>query len=407
MNVPPSVIHNAAMCVVAQVPREAGCRKRRMTRPLLFSAVKISRLACMLGAFVPLLVVGAGLANAQAVTTDLSISVSYSGFNIGTASGILMPPPTSTGGSITTTREQILRATASNLGPADAANVVVELATSPAVSPHLVATPEPGCLLDAPSPPFTGRQWLIGNLAVGASVSCSITLRVLPTLPFRQETNLAVHVRSPTVNDPNAANDRLPLLSPLLVYVSPIDYIRDMALTIRSPPGVQSPGAFTQVDFTMSNLGPGAEGPSNFTQIAYSEVYLVGSGVNEYFAFADSGDPDCNYRVSDVGQVVFARSSEIVFGPLPPGTSRTCTVLLAILPGAIGNRTLSFYNWAEGPGVFDADLSNNRADLVLQFPPAPIPSMGWSALLFLIGALMLLGLARLNRRLIGQDNRRR
>jgi hypothetical protein len=182
------------------------------------------------------------------------------------------------------------------------------------------------------------------------------------------------------------------------VYVSPVDYIRDMALSIRSPAGILRPGVVYNVDFTLANLGPGLEGDPNFTQNIYSQTYLVGPGSGEFFAFAYDGDPDCRYLVEDVGSETFARTSIITFGPLAPGQSRTCTLLLAVLPGATGTRRLPFWNYAELPGVFDERLDNNIADLVLQYSPPTIPAgspWGWALLGLALGGA---GLVQARRR---------
>jgi hypothetical protein len=194
--------------------------------------------------------------------------------------------------------------------------------------------------------------------------------------------------------DPIPANDRGALYG---VVYSPVDYNRDMSLSIHAPSGILVPGRIYEVDFTLANLGPGIEGNPNFTQSIVSETYLVGPGSGEFFALAWDGDPDCRYFVTDVGSGTFARTSEIMFGPLAPGQSRTCTMLLAVFPGGRGVRRLPFWNWAETPGTFDARLDNNIADLVMQYEPAGIPSASRTALLLLIAGFMTFGLRRLMR----------
>lgn len=321
--------------------------------------------------------------SAQVVTTDLALEARYTGFDYVNVSPLGPPPPTSTGGSITPTRVQVLNLVARNLGSVAAAGVVVTFQTSGQVSPHLSATPDSGCLFDAAAPPFSGLRWLTGPLTAGAEVTCNVTLRCQASCPYALAWT-GGSISSPSVTDPRSQNN----VGGTVMFTAPEDFVRDMALSISSPAGILAPGSVTTVDFTMTNRGPGPESPPNFTQIAYSERYLVGPGSTEYFELAEIGDPDCSYRVTDVGSINFTRSSEIVFGPLPPGVSRTCTMGLFIFPNAVGSRSLAFYNWAEGPGVFDADLSNNTAYLRLQFPPAPIPADDpwWLAVLALLVA---------------------
>jgi len=197
-------------------------------------------------------------------------------------------------------------------------------------------------------------------------VTLSSATNLFPASSFLQAI-----VRSPTNADPVPGNDRGQAYE---VVISPVDYIRDMALSIQSPAGILRPGVAYNVDFTLTNLGPGLEGNPNFTQDIYSQTYLVGPGSGEFFAFAYNGDPDCRYLVEDVGSGTFARTSIITFGPLAPGQSRTCTLLLAVLPGATGTRRLPFWNYAELPGVFDERLDNNIADLVLTYSAPTIPA---------------------------------
>lgn len=162
-----------------------------------------------------------------------------------------------------------------------------------------------------------------------------------------------------------------------------------MALSIRSPPQVLVPGGAYEADFTFANLGPGEEGDPTNAQLAYSDGYLIGPESNEFFGLVGTGDPDCTLGAADIGSL---RYSDIRFGPLPPGTSRTCTLRITIRPGAVGTRVLGWYNWAEGSGIFDTNLANNRAQLVLQFPAAPVDAGSrWS--LAVLALCILLGVA--------------
>lgn len=269
----------------------------------------------------------------------------------------------------------------------------VELFVGNDVSTRVTASTSADCTLTTPGPPLNGARWVLAALPGGATRRCDITLTALPVM-FPGGGGLRARIASDTNVDPVPENN---IGRAYDVIVSPVDYIRDMALSIRSPLGILRQGVPYEVDFTLSNLGPGQEGNPNFTQSIISETYLVGPGSGEYFALAWSGDPDCLYRVFDIGSETFARTSEIIFGPLAPGQSRTCTMLLAVLPGARGTRQLPFWNWAEGAGVFDMRLDNNIADLVLQYEPAAIPSTSHTALQLLILGLAALGLRRLLR----------
>lgn len=348
-------------------------------------ALKTPSVFMLLGSIASCLV--ASPCSAQ-TTADLSISGSYSGFNdANSGPPPFMNPPTTTGGSITTTRTQTWTLTARNLGPGNVGNTVASLTVASSLSPFLLATTDPGCTLSSPTPPFNAVAWSIGPLLAGASATCVITLRVSPEV-FPQRSSLTAQISASGNTDPDPSNNRN---APLFVFASPRDFIRDMALSIRSPTEMVTNDRYSTIDFTLTNRGPGDEGfYPPFTQLVFSAPYRVGAGTDESFGFASSGDADCEYRVSDIGQVTFVRSSELIFGPLPPGASRTCTLLVFAAPGATGMRQLNWYNPTEGPGTFDTDISNNTATMTLQFTPTAVAAMSrWSLILasFLVFSL--------------------
>lgn len=325
--------------------------------------------------------------------SDLSISTRYSGFDALTRPGLTPPPPVSSGGSITPMRPQALQVVVRNHGPADVADAFVELFAQTGVSPGIIATPSTGCSFTN-TPPLNMARWSIGPIGSNAQVECVLTLTPAPA-DFPRGGVVRARVDANGNIDPLPGNN---VGAPYEVYVSPADYVRDMALEIRSPQGILQPGIVYNVDFTLTNLGPGQEGHPNFTQSIYSERYGVGPAAGEFFALAYDGDPDCRYFVTDIGAVLISRTSEIQFGPLAPGQSRTCTLLLAVFPGAEGVRRLPFWNFAELPGVFDERLDNNIAELVLQYSPPTIPAgspWSWALLGLALGGA---GLVQARRR---------
>lgn len=335
----------------------------------------------------------AGATIATHAQSDLSVSAEYSGFDYRSIRGLTPPPPTSSGGSITPTRPKVLQMIVRNDGPADVSEAFVEMFAQDSVSAWIVAAPSPGCNFTA-TPPVDGARWSIGPIANGAQIECTLTLTPAPgAFPRRGVIRPTVYANGNT--DPVPTNN---LGTPYDVVTSPVDYVRDMALEIRSPQGILQPGIVYNVDFTLTNLGPGQEGHPNFTQSIYSERYGVGPAAGEFFALAYDGDPDCRYFVTDIGAVLISRTSEIQFGPLAPGQSRTCTLLLAVFPGAEGVRRLPFWNFAELPGVFDERLDNNIADLVLPCSPPTIPAgspWSWALLGLALGGA---GLVQARRR---------
>lgn len=315
-------------------------------------------------------------------SNDLALSMSYSGFDGLSITGFIVPPPTSTGGSITQTRPQRMTIDARNLGPGEANDVTVTFLSGPSASPYLSASAI-GCTLDRAAPPLDGVRWVLGTLPVGALRRCIVDLRAIDAVPGAGSfgDSVVLRIAAAANIDPNPGNNNR---VGVVIYGSRVDYIRDMALSIRSPPQVLVPGGAYEADFTFANLGPGDEGDPTNAQLAYSDGYLVGPESNEFFGLAGTGDPDCTLGAADIGSL---RYSDIRFGPLPPGTSRTCTLRVTIRAGAVGTRVLGWYNWAEGSGIFDTNLANNRAQLVLQFPPAPVNAgsrWGWWVLAFLM-----------------------
>jgi hypothetical protein len=314
--------------------------------------------------------------------SDLSVSTEYSGYNALLSGGLFPERPTSSGGSITPSRPRTLRIIARNLGSVTVSSAFVSLSVSEDINSRLVATPSPDCNLTA-TPPLRDARWQIGAMTAGAQHECTLTLR--PASTDRTSSGILTARISAVGNvDPIGANNAGTSYG---VLVSPVDYVRDMSLSIRSPQGILRPGVTYEIDFTLTNLGPGQEGNPLFTQAIYSELYRVGPAFGEYFALGYGGDPDCRYFVTDVGP---GRVSEISFGPLAPGASRTCTMLLAVFPGGSGIRRLPFWNLGELPGVFDERIDNNIADAVFQYSALPIPVGSpflWLALALGVGAL--------------------
>jgi hypothetical protein len=327
--------------------------------------------------------------------SDLSVTTEYSGYNALLSGGLFPARPTSSGGSITPSRPRTFRIIARNLGPASVAEAFVRVIASDGIDNIVAATASPTCSLST-TPPLRDARWMIGTMAPGAQMECTLMLTLAAPTSIG-DALLGARISANGNIDPTSANNIGTLYG---LLVSPIDYIRDMSLSIRSPQGILRPGVAYTIDFTLTNLGPGLEGNPQLPQTIYSELYRVGPAFGEYFALAYDGDPDCRYVVTDVGA---GRVSEIAFGPLPPGTSRTCTMLLAVFPGGTGIRRLPFWSLGELPGVFDERLDNNIAEAVFQYsaPPVSIPfgtRATWVLLALLLGLLGAQSLRRFGHR---------
>lgn len=330
-----------------------------------------------------LLLAGASIAQ---TSSDLSVAMTYTGFDDRTLAGFWLPPPTSSGGSITRSRPQRLTISVFNQGPNPLDRVYLEFFT-PADRSAFLAVNEVACPPDRTTP-LSGLRLDVGPVGVGERRDCAVDFRPADGAPAFFTVPLTATAMAVMNTDPASANNQVRLG----VFGALDDYIRDMDLSIRSPTGVLAPGTSHLFDVTLTNRGPGPEGVRP-GEIAYSQRYEAGLQAVDRFGFSETGDPDCRYRVTDLGGDTFSRSSELVFEPLPPGTSRTCTMRVHVLSGASGVRTLEFYNWAEGHGVFDENLANNRARLILQFPAIAVDAgtrVGWGAMamaLFVLAAM--------------------
>lgn len=331
-----------------------------------------------------LLLAGASIAQ---TSSDLSVAMTYTGFDDRTLVGLWLPPPTSSGGSITRSRPQRLTISVFNQGPNPLDRAYLEFFT-PADRSAFLAVTEVACPPDRTTP-LSGLRLDVGPLAVGESRECAVDFRPADAAPAIFSVPLTATAMAMTNTDPVSANNQVRLGA----IGARDDYIRDMDLSIRSPTGVMAPGTSHLFDVTLTNRGPGPEGVPGDRQIAYSQRYEVGPLSVDRFGFSETGDPDCGYRVTDIGSGTFSRVSELVFGALPPGSSRTCTMRVHVLSGASGVRVLEFYNWAEDNGVYDERLANNRAQLILQFPAVAVDAgtrVGWMAMamaLFVLAAM--------------------
>jgi hypothetical protein len=296
--------------------------------------------------------------------------------------------------SVTQTRTVEFRYLATHIGanPIDDVIVRFELSSSTPVTGFFSVVASGDCSLQNPS--GNVYLWPLGRLLPGHQRSCSLVLRTLPsTTRLAGAASVFARVQQGSVTQLREWRD--------FTYAS-FDVIRDMTLRATMRPGLLPPGAVTTVDFTLTNNGPDSYlPPENTSDAAGSteEFRFLNDGGGERFRFGtlavlgQPDDPDCLlFRDGPHGPTGSLGRYEILYRPPPAGTSVTCTLAVAALDGAVGRRDLRFFVPWKGPGIFDPDLSNNFADVRLQFTPDIVPANTRGGLAILIALVVALGL---------------
>jgi hypothetical protein len=296
--------------------------------------------------------------------------------------------------SVTRTRAVEFRFSARNFGTVPYDTVLVRFRIDDEeVQPSTLAVQAGGdCSLQIPSADI--YQWQIERILPGQLRNCSLTLRTRPSgARVAGGGSLLATIPSDLVSSFRAIR--------YFTYAS-FDVVRDMTLRAAMRPGLLPPGAVTTVDFTLTNNGPDSYlPPENTSDSAGSteQFLFLNDGGGERFRFGtlavlgQPDDPDCLlFRDGPSGPTGSLGPYQILYRPVPAGASTTCTLALAALDGAVGRRDLRFFVPWKGPGIFDPDLSNNFADVRLQFTPDIVPANTRGGLAILIALVVALGL---------------
>ena len=195
-------------------------------------------------------------------------------------------------------------------------------------------------------------------------------------------------VRSESVTDPFGNND----LVGLAFGISPVTYVRDLELTIRSPSGLFPAGSVGAVDLSFTNHGPDND-PTTTKEITVSDPFLVSFGDDPRgvrFALASTEDSDCTVSADDIDGSINQRTLQIDFQPVVAGTTRTCTLMVRALAGAVGRSTLRFVALGNHPGEVDPVPGNNSAFMLLQHDVDAVAVPALSLRLLVVTTLLLL-----------------
>lgn len=328
-----------------------------------------------------------GVAQAQG-GADLAIEVLDSGAPVIQRGGIVAQYQMK---SITQTRPLELTYVARNVGPVRAnAAIAVSFNNRPG-SVEVSASDCPSTVSTDVAP---GRnvQFDVGPLGPGASRSCRVTLRALPTAP-RTYVAIQGSVRAVGARDVFGNNN---ITAELFYGLSPSDIEQDWVLEVRGPVGHFPPGSSSTVDIVLTNRGPGVD-PAPSVQIVLSDQFNFGgvAAPSERVEYYSTADPDCSVSADAIhGGNGGSAGLQIDFQAIPVLSSRTCTLRIVALPGAAGMGVLRFTATNTTPGGFDPNLANNTALLTLQFSAMAVPVVSPPGAFFLLLGLWLIALMR-------------
>lgn len=302
---------------------------------------------------------------------------------------------------VTPLRQQELTIVVSNNGPETVNDVSV---TGRTVNLALVlisiANPErcPGASIDVSGGNGTFR-WQPGTLGSGQALSCALRFRAASGAPTG---NLlyVVDALAPGNVDGNSFNNA----SRTLLAYSGIDAPTDTRISARlDPGGILRIGMPQRLHVSVTNIGMTTVPAVTILSPGYTQVPLPEPGFVGYDLFELSETAPCFMIVDAEPPFVFFVAFGFDDAPLPPGASRTCTIGIRALPGAlgVGAAELSLEMFPRGPGVYDIAPQDNTALVRVDFgsigvPRAvPLSAIAWFILATLIAVLSARRLVRL------------
>lgn len=295
---------------------------------------------------------------AELATSDLSLQKTVTS------------PTVIAGGNITYTL------TASNIGPAEAMNIVVR-DVLPAQTVFVSAE--------------TAEGWSCTTPAVGSGGTVTCTL---PTLAANSLSTIALTVRTCgqtacATNISNTATITSPNFDPVVANntataVVAVQAQSDLALTKSASPSTVIAGGDVTYSVTVSNLGPSSSAgttvvdtlPAGFVAVSATSTVGNCTGVG-------TGTVTCN--VGTLGSSTFC-------GAPPPATTATITIVARAQTAAAGSATNSA-TVTSANCVADANVANNTAVAVIQVAAASaaIPTLSQWALLLMALAVVGVG----------------
>lgn len=281
--------------------------------------------------------------------------------------------------SVTPTQAQEFRITLTNpAGSGSTEPIDVDVSATVAAN-ELDFAIMPGCNATPATPAPRLANWWVGSLADGISVSCSFLVRATAGSP----SGVRIFRASARMGSSTGGT--------LAVFVlSPVDLVNaDLALTLTNPNGLSRPGTIQRIGIEVRNNGPDAHAPFGVAFGSYSLALTNQTPTPDPFRIIGTTDPACNFVVTTIGSgdPVFA-STSIGLPTIPPGQSRSCEVLVEVLPTARGSRSLPVILTHWGVGVVESTRLNNSGAMRLTFTAEPVP-FGDERCLW-VGALLML-----------------
>ena len=248
--------------------------------------------------------------------------------------------------------------------------------------------------------------WHVGPLGAGTSKSCNVAFLAAVSAPAQNTSLLYLaEVSAPGNVDSDAFNN----FSRTQVNCSSVDSPVDVRIDARlDPGGILRQGVPQRLRVTITNAGTTVVPAATVLALGYNQVPGF-IGFTGYDLFPILETAPCFMIVDAEPPFVFF----VAFGfddvPLPPGASRTCTVGIAALPGAlgVGSAELALDAFPRGPGVYDTAPRDNTAIVRVDYGsigvPRPVPfhPLGW-----LVLAAILAGAAAVRQRAWNVGRRR-
>lgn len=270
--------------------------------------------------------------------------------------------------------------------PLNAANIIIELVPSACAGAEVETAGG-----------FSVFRWRIQSLAAGAAVACSIAARAAPaTVPGTASFTL-VGVAAGNA-DPNSFNNGV---TAGFVF-SAIDAPVDVRIAARMDPGgILRQGVPQRLRVTVTNVGTTVVPAVTVLSPGYNQAAgFIGFAGYDLFEITETAP--CFMIVDAEPPFVFFVAMGFDDAPLPPGASRTCTVGIRALPGAlgVGMAELPLDLFPRGTGVYDIAPQDNSAIVRVDYgtiPPRAVPlsPVSW---FIAIASIALLGVWAARRR---------
>jgi hypothetical protein len=171
--------------------------------------------------------------------------------------------------------------------------------------------------------------------------------------------------------------------------------VSDLALTATIVPGTRLlPGSKGRITFAIHNNGPDAA----LVTGVVSSSYLFGPG-QQFYLFDVAETAPCRLDFDDFapmpGQPVILVALLFDDGPVPSGTTVTCTVGIGAWPDATGTTELRCRAGHGSLGLTDPRPGNDTVNFLLSFDPESIPTLGLGGMTMLVALALWLAIRHL------------